>query len=312
MWSAFDFKIGRFRLMTTTTAGGAPARVPVAPRSAPFDADLGPDARGRTTAVYSRCRTEPRDGWHDAGLEWATSRGCDLFRFDFAAGRERRITGASRADASEFLPSLWRGRLAFTRVDERRGAARLAHIYERSLASGRETLVPGGSPTRDPKVMARPAGLDLGGRYVAYVWRFAGAPQRENGPFTEVRVATAGAARSTLLSQRGNGDNIVSRVLSTPSLVGSSAFYALMTTGDSNGSRFHRTDLPGGRRFHGPRDREIVAAAVATTATYVVSRVLVCNGSEVDCGEPFEDIQVRWRVIRLDPIEFRPGFASGP
>jgi hypothetical protein len=294
------------------SAGGAPARVPVAPRSAPFDADLGPDARGRPTAVYSRCRTEPRGGWHDAGLAWETSRGCDLFRFDFAAGRERRIAGPSRGDASEFLPSLWHGRLAFTRVDERPGAARLARIYERTLASGRETLLPGGSETGDPKVMARPAGLDLGGRYVAYVWRFRSAPQLENGPSTEVRIATAGAARSTLLSRRGNGDSIVSRVLSAPSLVGSSAFYALMTTGDSNGSRFHRTELPGGRRFHGPRDRVIVAAAVDTTATYVVGNVRVCNGSEVDCGEPYEDIQERWRVIRLDPIEFRPGFASGP
>ncbi len=310
MWSAFDFKIGRYRLMTTTNAGGAPAQVPVAPRSAPFDADLGPDARGRPTAVYSRCRTEPRGGWHDAGLEWATSRGCDLFRFDFAAGRERRIAGASRGDASEFLPSIWRGRLAFTRIDERPGAARRARIYARTRST--ETVVPGGSPTGDPNVMARPAGLDLGGRYVAYVWRFTSAPQLENGPSTEVRVATPGAARSTLLSSRGNADSIVERVLSTPSLVGSSAFYALMTTGDSNGSRFHRTELLGGRRFHGPRDRVIVAAAVDTTATYVVSTVRVCNGSEVDCGEPFEDIQERWRVIRLDPIEFRLGFASGP
>ena len=217
---------------------------------------------------------------------------------------------ASRAGASEFLPSIWRGRLAFTRVDERPGAARLGRIYLRTLSS--ETLVPGGSETGDPTVMARPAGLDLDGRYVAYVWRFRSAPQLENGPSTEVRVATPGAARSTLLSRRYNPDGIVSRVLSAPSLVNSSAFYALMTTGDSNGSRFHRTDLPGGRRFHGPRDRVIVAAAVDTTATYVVSNVRVCNGSEVDCGEPFEGIQERWRVIRLDPIEFRPGFASGP
>jgi hypothetical protein len=316
VWSAFDFKIGRYRLMTAAAGGGAPAPVPVpvpvAPRSTPFDADLGPDSRGRPTAVYSRCPTEPRGGWRDAGLAWETSRSCDLFRFDFAAGRERHIAGPSRGDASEFLPSLWRGRLAFTRVDERPGAARLARIYERSLASGRETLIPGGPPTSDPKVKARPAGLDLDGRYVAYVWRFRSAPQRENGPSTEVRVATAGALRSTLLSGRDNGDSIVNRVLSVPSLVGSTAFYALMTTGDSNGSRFHRTELPGGRRFHGPRDRVIVAAAVDTTATYVVSTVRVCNGSEVDCGEPYEDIQERWRVIRLDPIEFRPGFASGP
>lgn len=34
--------------------------LPVEPRGAPFDVDLGPDENGRTTAVYSRCRAEPR------------------------------------------------------------------------------------------------------------------------------------------------------------------------------------------------------------------------------------------------------------
>jgi len=310
VWSAFDFKIGRYRLMTFVD--GVTTAVPIAPRSSPFDADLGPDARGRTTAVYSRCRSEPRGGWGDTGLAWDASRGCDLYSFGFEDGRERRIAGASRGDASEYLPSIWRGRVAFTRVFERRGTPRLAGIVVRRLADGHEEPVPGGSPTGDPNVAAGPAGIDLGPRYVAYVWRFRSHPQLENGPSTAVRTAIPGAAGSILLGRRYNSDGIVGRVLSVPSLVGSSVFYALMTTGDSNGSRFHRTDLPARRRWHGPRDRVIVAASVDASAAYVVSHVLVCNGSELDCDEPFENIQQRWRVVRLDPIGFKPGFASGP
>jgi len=38
----------------------------------------------------------------------------------------------------------------------------------------------------------------------------------------------------------------------------------------------------------------------------------VCNGSEVGCVEPVEDVQQRWRVLQLDPIGLDPGFASGP
>ncbi len=292
-----------------TSVDGVSARVPIAPRRSPFDADLGPDARGRTTAAYSRCRTDPSGGWRDTGLAWDASRGCDLFAFDFAGGRERRLASASRGDSSEYLPSIWRGRVAFTRVLERRGLPRVPRIVVRSLADGREQAVPGGPPTADPAVSAGPAGLDLGTRYIAYVWRYRSALQLENGPTSEVRVATAGGVRSSLLGREYNSDNIVGRVLSTPSLVGSSLFYALMTTGDSNGNRFHRIELPR-KRSHGPRDRVIVAAAADRTAAYVVSEVRVCNGSELpdDCGEPFENIQMRWQVVRLDPIALEPGY----
>jgi len=43
-----------------------------------------------------------------------------LVEADTAAGHERKLTGASRRDASEYDPTMWRGRVAFTRVSERR------------------------------------------------------------------------------------------------------------------------------------------------------------------------------------------------
>jgi hypothetical protein len=136
----------------------------------------------------------------------------------------------------------------------------------------------------------------------------------ENGPSTEVRVATA-AGRSILISRRYNPDSIVSRVLSVPSLVDGSVYYALMTHGDSNGHRFHRSDLPGGRRFHGPRDsRIIVAAATDDTATYGVLKVVICREPNIVCtGDPLEEpIRDGYEVVRLAPVTFAPGFTSGP
>jgi hypothetical protein len=311
VWSAFDFNSRRYRLMTH--AGGVTMPVPVAPRSAPFDAELGPDAGGRPTAVYSRCRREPRGPWRTTGLIWDAIGGCDLYRFDFATGRERRVPGASRPGTSEYLPSLWRGRIAFTRVDDRRLRG-LRRLYVHSLAGGREQLVRGGSPTGDPDRIAGPAGLDLNGLRLAYVWLFTSHPMLENGPSSEVRVATPGG-RSRLISRRYNPDGIVSRVLSAPSLVGSSVFYALMTTGDSVGYRLHRSDLPGRRRFHGPRaGGEMVSAATDASGTYGVVKVLICREPSIRCtGDPSGDpVREGYELLRLDPVTFRPGFASGP
>ena len=311
VWSAFDFRARRYRLMTH--ADGVTQQVPVRPRSAPFDAELGPDGGGRPTAVYSRCRIEPRGPWREIGLRWDTSRGCDLYRFDFSTGRERRIAGAGRRDASEYLPSLWRGRIAFARVDERRPGSAPA-LYLRSLAGGREQLVPGGSPTGDPQRRAGPAGLDLNGRRLAYVWQFTVRPMLENGPATEVRVATPGG-RSILILRHLNSDGIVSRVLSAPSLVGASVFYALMTNGDSIGHRLHRSDLPGRERFHGPRGGlPIVATSTDATATYAVRRVLICREPSIVCTGDFTETPLRegYELVRLQPLVFTPGFAAGP
>src|SRR4051794_14631467 len=82
VWSRYDIAAGAFRLMEAhaSTAGLVTTTLPVPPRAVPFDADVGPDANGAATVVYSRCATEPRLGGVDlpgpAGLPvWATGRG---------------------------------------------------------------------------------------------------------------------------------------------------------------------------------------------------------------------------------------------
>jgi hypothetical protein len=122
VWSAWSPQERVYRL-AASREGGPAFVLPVAPRRVPFDADLGPDRHGRPVAVYSRCRREPpRDGFRglQVGLpDYTRGRGCNVWRYDFARGRERPVRGAGRRRVSEYLPSIWRERLAFARIDSR-------------------------------------------------------------------------------------------------------------------------------------------------------------------------------------------------
>ncbi len=68
-------------------------------QSTSFDADVGPDSSGRTSAVYSRC-----------------SGSCDLFVIGFDVGDlPRTVSNANTRGHDEIAPSIWRGRLVFGR-----------------------------------------------------------------------------------------------------------------------------------------------------------------------------------------------------
>src|SRR6478735_5084400 len=120
IWSRYDAALGAYRLMEThaSPAGAQTTALPVPPRAVPFDADIGPDAEGAPTVVYSRCTIEPQLAGTvlagPAGMPvWATGRGCDIYRYRLGAAGETREAGVSTAAASEFLPTLWRSRLGF-------------------------------------------------------------------------------------------------------------------------------------------------------------------------------------------------------
>jgi hypothetical protein len=291
-----------------TNADGVTAVVPVALRNQPFDVDLGPDAEGRTTAVYSRCARARGSG---------LPAGCDLYRFDFATSREQRIAGASTGGASEYLPSLWGGRLAFTRVRllrSRRPAAP-PRLVVRTLAGGRETVVAGGREGIGPNAgYGIPTRIDFDGRRLAFTWQFSIIePLHEGGVSTEVRVVTLGGRRR-LLAVEGNYDSIVSRTLSGPSLVGGSVIYALMTRGDSNGHRLQRYDVADGKRFHGPRERRVMFETTSDmTGTYGLMLVYICARPLQPCANGDESIiKEAYQLVRFDPVVFKPGFAAGP
>jgi hypothetical protein len=189
VWSAYEPAQQAFFL--TQRIGGVTSRMPVRPRSVPFDADLGPDVNGETVAAYSRCAREPRPRDPRIGNviaqmpDWSRGRGCDLYRFDFATGRETRIATANSPGASEFLPSVWKATVAFARVYERKRGLKgeRAYLYARPIAGAARSrrLIAGSRsdlrfctavrPRRCTRIVEPgPTALDLFGRRLAFGW----------------------------------------------------------------------------------------------------------------------------------------------
>ena len=190
----------------TALVDGAVRRLPVAPRTIPFDVNLGPDSRSRPVAVYSRCAREPdltatEDPLSAPHPPYTRGRRCDLYRFDFATGRERKLSGASTDQASEVLPSIWKDEIAFARVYEQRDGLRgkVPYLYVRPLAGGRSDRQPGGA--RGTTGLPGPTSLDLYGRRLSFVWNYA----TEDGSVSEVRLDTIGRSHRLLdrTHQRG-------------------------------------------------------------------------------------------------------------
>lgn len=115
-------------------------RARIAPRGAAFDVDLGVNRQGREVAVYSRCRRTDPQRPRDWLPVHAFDDGCDLYEYDIAARRERRLRGPNRRATSEFLPAIERGRLVFARSKpaRKRGAPRFPALISARLKPYRE------------------------------------------------------------------------------------------------------------------------------------------------------------------------------
>lgn len=203
----------------TSSVAGVRVRLPIAPRlGVPFDVDLGPDSDGNVVAVYSRCRVEATDGRVSEAYGsrvvasaaptpvYTAGRGCDLYRYDFLTGSESKITGASTNQASEMLPSIWKGRIAFARVYERRsgGRGRYPYLYTRPTAGGSSQREPGGS--RGIYGLPGPTSLDLYGRNLSFTWNYAtGDQHRFRQAMSELRLTFTGSSRRRLLGQQDSG-----------------------------------------------------------------------------------------------------------
>jgi hypothetical protein len=236
---------------------------PVRARKVPFDVDLGPGPTGAIVAVYSRCRHEPgrRRAFLGNALtqmpEWRSGRGCDLYEYGFS-GRERRVAPESTRSASEFLPSVWKGRIAFARVYERRAgrAGKRAHLYLRRGGGSRRLPAGARSTARfcsgKPKRCTRPVepgptALDLNGTRLAFGWDSAGG----GGPTSAVYVDTprGRAIVRERLSLVDSGQ-IQGRELLSPTIASGYAWFALVLYGDSSGNELRRIRLssPGSKR----------------------------------------------------------------
>jgi hypothetical protein len=200
VWSSQARPGGRWRLWTSYAGRVEP--VPgVRSRGMPFDVDVGPDANGRTVAVYSRCRRDS-DAAAVGGRQanFSAARGCDVFLYDFRSRRERRLAATRAEGGSEYLPTIWGRRVAFVRIHERRRglAGVLPHIYVYDLARGTTRVLRAGGrgvyvnvgSAEDPDWFggAGPTAMDLRGRTLAVGW--------------EAHVRRCGSAASSALIDR--------------------------------------------------------------------------------------------------------------
>jgi hypothetical protein len=210
--------------------------------------DIGPGPSGTPVAVYARC---PSDANSPVGAPHyfmyarravTPPTGCDLYLFDFATARERKLTGISTKAGSEYLPTVWGNRIAFVRVNPSRNGRRgfYPHMYTARLdGHGSTTRVPGG-PRGVYDVSkafvefggAGPIGLDLRSNRLAWTWEWSPTRGRVT---TEVRVATLGGrtrvlerATTTGLTDKRHGPISAAHVdaLIAPSLTANAIYYA--------------------------------------------------------------------------------------
>ena len=224
VWSSYDPSIDAYRL--TEWADGSARALPVPPRGEPFDVDLGPDARGATLAVYSRCRREPRHAFELDGRH-----GCDLYAYSFASGREFRIPGAN-SGADEYYPAVWKTRVAFTRAYKRdHGARRL--LYWRPFAGPGDSQRLKRGPTAPEHA---PGGLDLRGRRVPFVWLFDYGGQ--------VRLDATTGSEKMIARIPGSGAALNERAAYGPTMVGDRVYWLLSNYGEAGDfSEIWRYDL---------------------------------------------------------------------
>jgi hypothetical protein len=300
-WSQFDATRGVYFLMSR--AAGVTTTVPVAPRSVPFDVDLGPDQNGDTVAAYSRCARDPaaRNGAIGNAIaqlpDWSTGRGCDLYRFTFQTGRETVIAVANSPTASEFLPTVWKGRVAFARVYERRHgrAGRQAYLYTRDISGGRRSVgVPagtrssqlfcaGGRRTCTRLVEPGPTALDLAGRRLAFGWD-SGDP---GGPTTAAYFATITAHPRKHRVDFGSSGDIQGEEVVQPSVDTGQVYWGHTLYGDTTSSALRRYRITTGRYEQTPLPpvpgldaflRPVLSVAVDGPLVYYLQSGLVPAG----------------------------------
>lgn len=202
-WSSYEQ--GRFRLTFWDASTGRTRTPRIASRSLPFDVDLGPDGRGRPTAVYSRCARDPGyDGRATLDtLGYTRADGCDVYRVDVTGGTERRVRAAASKRYSEVLPTIWRDRVVFARVPRGWRGNTAPEIRVARDGERRTAFVPGGSNDSN----LGPTRLDSFGTRVVFGWSIAvdrcGGEDSGSGsvPADEVWMARIGAPKGTRIAR---------------------------------------------------------------------------------------------------------------
>src|SRR4051794_5487162 len=157
---------GRYVLVVRAPDGSI-SRPPVAPRSVPFDLDLGVTGPGPVVASYSRCDKEPtaRGGANTIGPQYALGRGCSIHVLNLTSNTELAVPRAA-GDASEVLPSAAGNVLAYVVPRGRR-----ALLMVRDVTTGAVRQVDRGPlQAAGSKLFQGPTSVDTDGRRVVASW----------------------------------------------------------------------------------------------------------------------------------------------
>ena len=226
VWSAWDETIKAYRLMQFTRDGQViPLRIP--PNKVPFDVDLGDDPFGGTMAVFSRCDRPPASRFELNGR-----RGCDLYDVRLSGTGQVKLRTASSPGADEYWPTVWGGRIAFTRTYKaRRNGSRRFVYWRRFKGTGPSHRLRRGPGDGIPEE------LDMRGRRVTYLWKF------EFG--SQLRVAATGGSGRALVKIPGSGAASHDLIPQGPTFGGGFVHWALA---DNNPivSEIRRFDLSSG------------------------------------------------------------------
>jgi hypothetical protein len=274
--------------------------------------DVGPGPAGTPVAVYARCPFEsqsPVGAPHYviyARRPVTPPGGCDLYLFDFATAKERKLSAVNTRVGSEYLPTVWGNRIAFARVYPARPARRgvYPYIYTARLdGRGPTTRVPGG-PRGVYEVShgsvtfggAGPIGLDLRGDQLAWTWESAPTRSRVT---TAVRLATLGGptrvlerATTTGLTDKRHGRLADAHVdaLTAPVLTADAVYYARWRN-DTVGRYVRRSletnarsSAPGPRRGWAPTSLAIDGTNVYYTT--LDGQLGTCGGAGADHVSP--------------------------
>ena len=230
-WSRYDPASANYRLVVTSIGDldAAPTVLPIAPRAAAFDVDLGPGPAGQTVAVYSRCATEPDGDYYGQKLWPNNASGCDIYAYDFKAGAERRLTNLSSPVGEEFLPTIWKGQVAFARSygRYREGEWRDAMLYTHSVSGTEPSRRQSQGSVRGLQRISL-TGLDLYGRRLALTRRFIGY----DAGTSQARLTTLGSG-SRLLLQRNSG--LTQRILRSPQIHHGRVLWSEQCAADTGG-----------------------------------------------------------------------------
>ena len=259
---------------------GRVSALPVTSRSIPFDADVGPDARGRPAVVYSHCTSDPTPYQLYPMPDWTFASGCRIYELSLLGGREQLVKRIYAFGSSDSTPSIWMGAIAFARISASRPNESRVMLWRpgrpiRELPGGTFPCMTGARfcpRPMDVQPQAWVSAMDLGPKVLAFSWALLGDNVLHREAF-EMRVDPLGGGRSRL-ADSGNYSEActgVSQIVGSPNAAGDQILYVVedqdICFGDA--STF-QTFAPSVGRWHGasPATGVIGAAARDGANTY--------------------------------------------